>query len=295
MSLGVNDIATIARLLAILVDKIRNGPQEFREFTADLLLAQSCIRQIEAHQTDFSTRTARLGHLDRETTIAVFRDIQAGLAELQQELDGHLSQNRIGRTLDYVIAERQRVLREKLQFHFSKLGILYQSFSLAQGARMAEALKEIRSARVYDDKEEDLALTESIVDFRKKYVDRGGLSASAREADVEAVSSVMTGYSKDRLVRQWMSDVAKFEKGTYFDGFSDVGAGEGVPGNQQIPPPPSRAFLWQFMLWDIRHRGRYRRLAMVLGFVPPVALSMASFVMSPFLIWTARGIWTYFQ
>ena len=281
----------LGRLLTTLIDRVRNGPQEFRHFSTDLLLAQSCIRQIEAHQAVFHTRTARLNRVDRDTTTAVFRDIQAGLAELQRELDGHRSQNAVGRALDHAVAERQRVLREKLQFQFSKLGILYQSFSLAQGARMAEALREIRLARLYDE-EEDVALTESITDFRRKYgeKDRGSSSATAdaAAADVGAAPSVTTAYSKDRLVRQWMSDVARFEKGTYFDGFSDVGVGAG-DGQGQTPslPPPNRAFLWQFMLWDIRRRKRSRKVAMTLGFVLPVLATITSFAMSPFLIWAA--------
>jgi hypothetical protein len=178
MAFGINDIVALGRLLTTLIDRVRNGPQEFRHFSTDLLLAQSCIRQIEAHQAVFHTRTARLNRVDRDTTTAVFRDIQAGLAELRRELDGHRSQNAVGRALDHAVAERQRVLREKLQFQFSKLDILYQSFSLAQGARMAEALREIRLARLYDE-EEDVALTESITDFRRKYGEKGDRGSSS--------------------------------------------------------------------------------------------------------------------
>ncbi|KAK3349713.1 hypothetical protein B0T25DRAFT_570320 [Lasiosphaeria hispida] len=300
MSFGLNDITTVARLLATLIDRIRTGPQEFRELATDLLLAQSCIRQIEAHQTVFQSRAARLTRLDRDTTAAVFGDIQAGLAELQRELDGHRSQNALGRALDHAVAERQRVLRDRLQFQFSKLGILYQSFSLAQGARMAEALREIRLARLYDE-EEDAALTESITDFRRKYVERGdhrggssasaGANADAAAVDVEVAPSVMTGHSKDRLVRQWMGDVARFEKGTYFDGFSEVGVGDGATAGDPSPPPPppSRGFLWHFMLWDIRRRKRTcsRQTALALGFIFPAVVTGASFAMSPFLIWAA--------
>jgi hypothetical protein len=86
-----------------------------------------------------------------------------------------------------------------------------------------------------------------------------------------------------------MGDVARFEKGTYIDGFSDVGPGAGDgQGKTRSLPPPLRAFLWQFMLWDIRGRKRNRKVAMTLGFVLPAFATIASFAMSPFLIWAAN-------
>lgn len=126
----------------MLIERIRNGPSEFRESTSDLLLAQSCVRQIESHHAAFRSRTSWLGRVDHETTRRVFLDIRTGLEDLQRELEGHAAQHAVGRSLDNAVAERQKVLREKLQFHFNKLSILYQSFSLAQGTRMAETLRE---------------------------------------------------------------------------------------------------------------------------------------------------------
>ena len=139
---------------------------------------------------------------------------------------------------------------------------------------MTEALHEIRQARLFDD---DIALTESITDFRKRYIEREGSSRVGG-----APSTVRL--SKDNFIQQWASDVERFEKGTYLDGFSDV-AGDVDIGNDAQDRPPPRAFLWQFMLWDIRRRKRRRRVAMVFGFILPALMLLASFAISPFLIW----------
>jgi len=281
--IGIGDVVCVANLLTTLIERVRNGPQEFREFTNDLLLAQTCISQIKAHQNTFYSRTSKLDQLDRETTSAVFRDIRYGLEELQGELNTYNAKGSIGRVTDDVIMGRQKDLREKLQFQFSKLGILYQSFSLAQGARMAEALHEIREARPQDD--EDTLVAESIAGFRKKYPKRDDGSSYAGTAP----STI--GDPKERFVRQWVSEVEKFENGTFVDGFSDLDWAKEQEMEIQLPDasPPARAFLWQFMLWDIRRRENVvsRWFALAVGLIFPALMLVLSLGLSPFLIWAS--------
>jgi hypothetical protein len=92
-------------------------------------------------------------------------------------------------------------------------------------------------------------------------------------------------------VRQWASDVERFEKWTYLDGFSDV-AGDVDIGNDVQDRLPPYAFLWQFMLWDIRQRKRRRRVAMAFGFIVPALMLLAPSIFITVAWFTIAGHWS---
>ncbi|KAK0619400.1 hypothetical protein B0T14DRAFT_207879 [Immersiella caudata] len=277
MSFANTNIAPLAQLLSDLFDRVQKGPQEFRSLTEDILQASTCISQIQKSQAAFHARVSKLGEVDRGTTYAVFRNIRIELEDLQREMNDYSERNPGARVFDAPLVGCLRTLCEKLQFRVRMLAMLHQSFVLAGGTKMAEALQQIRGT-TFDPQSIDTTEAMAARQIQQTSALTGGLATTGElEIPIEAVPATAEQGGGDSLPKQTGNANNPNDS-------SDIAVEAGDPAKVR-DRPLAKAFLWQYMLWNIRRRTHGKTLSMVLGLNLPMVITLGSVFVAPVLIW----------
>ena len=121
---SLTDVVTVSRLIGGTLDRIQHAPEQFRVFAADLQRAQTMLSGVRNDWSVFENE----GPLRENETL---HNILTGIKEELEELLAAMKRNPAKEGFKSIVANwkfgsKLEDLRERLQFHFGSLALLFQ-------------------------------------------------------------------------------------------------------------------------------------------------------------------------
>ncbi len=205
MSFGfsIGDFLQVTQLARNLYSRIRSADALFREFSADLELADTIFGQLRDNWELYNGRL-ETAH-PQANTQAILRRTIIGIRDSLRTLSDHLQQyGNVGQGLRHARANLAftRELahsRQRLQMHLSSLSLVVQSLQLTQAQRTHEVLERIEAAQQEEEEEGvEHSLNEELANFEAQHVRR-----TPPRTVATSVTTTTSIVSRDILINRW--------------------------------------------------------------------------------------------